>query len=154
MSDYSKKLADAKPIVTITPSPLILEKVGESFRGMYLGLKTFDKRDPNTGELKTMPIAHFYDGEGVLFNMGAQLTRAVELLKPGVSVEIVLKELKPNAHGGKTKIYAISPLDIPVENLGEMFGGMLAITAPDPSHLITGPAPEQDEPEDDRYKNF
>jgi hypothetical protein len=139
MSEYTEKLAKAKPTVTITPTPLILEKPGAMFRGMYLGLKTFDKTDPKTGEVKTLPIAHFYDGTGVLFNMGAQLTRAVELLKPGVSVEIVLKELKPNTHGGKTKIYAISPLDIPVENLGEMFGGMLAINAPYPKHMLTAP---------------
>ena len=145
MSAYSEQLKTAKPTVTITPTPLIMEKVGDKFRGLYLGLRGFDKVDPKTGEKKHLPVAHFYDGERVRFNMGAQLTRQIEVLNVGVSVEIVLTELKPNSQGGKTKIYSITPLDLPKIDLAELFGGYLNITAPAPEYLL--PAPSVPEPE-------
>lgn len=140
MSTYAEQLANAQPVVVITPTPLILERAGSKFRGLYLGLQSFDKRNPQTGEIKRLPVAHFYDGEKVVFNMGAQLTRVVSTLKPGTSVEITLAELKPNAMGGKTKLYSIAPLGLPVVNLSEMFGGFLKIEAPAPEHLIQVPA--------------
>lgn len=135
-NDYAKQLTTAKTTVTITPSPLILEKVGEKFRGLYIGVRAFDKLNQATGEIESKPVAHFFDGNKVLFNMGAQLTRAVETLAPGVSVEITLKELKPNKHSGKTKIYDIAPLDIERVDMTTLFGGMLVITAPDAEHLL------------------
>lgn len=139
MTDYAKQLTQAKPTVTITPSPLIFEKPGEKWRGLYLGQKHFDKTDSQTGEIKTIPVAHFFDGTKVLFNMGAQLTRAMQDVPTGVSVEIQLTELKANKHGGgKTKIYAVTPLDIPRIDLSEMFGGYLNIQPQAAEHLIGG----------------
>jgi hypothetical protein len=138
---YLDELKNAKPTVTITPTPLIMEKVGEMFRGLYVGMQTFDKTNTQTGETNPMPVVHFYDGEGIRFNMGAQLTRAMSMLKPGISVEIKLVELKPNSKGGRTKIYSVTPLNIKRVNLDEMFGGVLSIEAPAPEHLITSPAP-------------
>jgi len=140
MSTYSEQLAQAQTTVTITPVPLILEKQGEKFRGMYIGLSQFDKVDAKTGEMVSMTTAHFFDGEKILFNMGAQLVRAISKLTPGVSIELELKELKANKHGGKTKIYSVTPLNIPVANLAEMFGGVLQVTAPAPEHLLPAPA--------------
>lgn len=140
-NDYAKQLNTAKTTVTITPSPLILEKVGEKFRGLYIGIRAFDKLNQTTGEIESKPVAHFFDGNKVLFNMGAQLTRAVEMLAPGISVEITLKELKPNKHSGKTKIYDIAPLDIERVDMTTLFGGMLVITAPAAEHLL--PAPKE-----------
>jgi hypothetical protein len=136
MSTYSEELAAATPTVTITPSPLIMEKVGQKFRGLYLGQRSFERTDQLTGEMKRNMVAHFFDGERVLFNMGAQLTRALETLATGVSVELELKELKSNAKGGKTKIYDVTPLNVPVKNLKEMFGGFLNIEAPAAEHLL------------------
>lgn len=139
MTTYQDQLKAANTTVTITPTPLILEKVGEKFRGLYLGLQSFDKTNANTGEITRLPVAHFFDGAGVRFNMGAQLTRAVAMLRPGISVEIVLTELKANNKGGKTKIYSITPLDIPRTDIEEMFGGVLSISAPAPEHLLPAP---------------
>ena len=133
---YADQQAQDKTTHTITPTPLNLEKIGDKFRGMYLGLQTFEKANPMTGEITVMPVAHFFDGQGVRFNMGAQLTRAVSVLKPGVSIEITLSELKPNNKGGKTKIYSIAPLDIPRQDIEQMFGGVLSISAPAPEHLL------------------
>lgn len=147
MTTYLEQLNAAKPTVTITPTPLIMERVGESFRGLYVGMQTFQKTNAQTGEVKTMPVAHFYDGEGIRFNMGAQLTRAVSMLKPGISVEIKLIELKPNNMGGKTKIYSVTPLDIKRIDIEEMFGGVLSIEEPAPEHLL--PAPTVVESDDD-----
>ena len=131
--DYAEQLKAAQTTITIPPAPLILEKVGATWRGMYLGLRTFSKTDPNTGEVKILPVAHFYDGAGVLFNMGTQMVHSVAVLRPGTSIEIALREMKPNkGKEGKTKIYSISPLDIPVANMNELFGGMLNISAPAP----------------------
>jgi hypothetical protein len=144
---YKDSLTTAKQIVTITPSPLILERPGDTFRGAYLGLRNFEKVDIATGEIRQIPVAHFYDGTKVVFNMGTQLTRVVQPLPLGISVEITLQELKPNSKGGKTKIYAVSPLDIPKLNLDEEFGGFLQITAPQPEHLLPPPVevvPEQE----------
>lgn len=142
MTDYKSLLTKAKPTVTITPSPLIMEKVGDTFRGLYLGQQQFNKTNPKTGEVTVHQVAHFFDGEKVRFNMGAQLTRSIQVLNPGVSVEIVLTELKANDKGGKTKIYSVTPLDIPRQNLEEMFGGYLQITAPAEKDLLPAPASE------------
>lgn len=146
MSTYAQELADAEKTITITPVPLIMNNAGDKFRGMYIGIKTWPKLDAKTGELIDQPVAHFYDGEKIVFNMGAQLTRAISDLKPGVSVEIVLSELKKNKHNGNTKIYSITPLKVPVKNLEEMFGGFLNIAPPAEEHLIAAPAatPEPD----------
>jgi len=141
MTTYAEELKAATPVVTITPAPLVFEKVGEAFRGLYLGQREFSRVIPATGEIKTNRVAHFYDGAKVLFNMGAQLTRALEVLNPGVSVEIILTELKANQHSGKTKIYSISPLNIPTQNMAELFGGLLNIGAPAPQDLL--PPPEE-----------
>jgi hypothetical protein len=146
MSNYLEELNEAEPSITITPTPLIMEKVGESFRGLYVGMQSFQKTNAQTGELQTLPVAHFYDGNGIRFNMGAQLTRAMSMLKPGISVEIKLVELKANNKGGKTKIYSVTPLKIGAVNLEEMFGGVLSINAPAPEHLLNAaPIIENDE---------
>ena len=146
MSNYLDELKDAEPSITITPTPLIMEKVGESFRGLYIGMQSFEK------DGRLMPVAHFYDGVGIRFNMGAQLTRAVSMLKPGISVEIKLVELKANQKGGKTKIYSVTPLKIALVNIEEMFGGVLSITAPAPEHLLPPPAPVIENEEDDELE--
>jgi hypothetical protein len=143
MSNYLDELNKAEPSITITPTPLIMDKIGDSFRGLYVGMQSFEK------DGRLMPVAHFYDGVGIRFNMGAQLTRAVSMLKPGISVEIKLTELKANTKGGKTKIYSVTPLKIALVNLDEMFGGVLSITAPAPEHLISSPAPVIDNDEVD-----
>lgn len=152
MPTYAEELAAAKTTVTITPEPLILEKAGATWRGMFIGLSTFTKTDPKTGEIKTLPLAHFYDGSKILFNMGAQLTRALANLRTGVSVEIVLKELKANAHGGKTKIYSITPLTVPIKDVNDIFGGVLSIAAPATSDLLPPPA-EHAKPAGPDYDN-
>ena len=135
-TQLADQLKAANTTVIVTPESLIMEKVGDTFRGVYLGLRAFDKLNPQTGEIERKPVAHFYDGEHVLFNMGAMLTNAIEVLPPGISVEIVLKELKANNKGGKTKIYSVAPLDLPKLDLSDLFGGLLELTAPDPKHLI------------------
>lgn len=146
MATYLEQLNEAQPTVTITPKPLIMERVGDKFRGMYVGMQSFEK------DGRLMPVAHFFDGEGIVFNMGAQLTRAVSMLKPGISLEIKLTELKPNNKGGKTKIYSVTPLNIPRMNIEEMFGGVLSIEAPAPEHLIAAPAPVIDNGEIDELE--
>jgi hypothetical protein len=145
MSNYLDELKNAEPSITITPTPLIMEKIGDSFRGLYVGMQTFEK------DGRLMPVAHFYDGVGIRFNMGAQLTRAVSMLKPGISVEIKLVELKANNKGGKTKIYSVSPLKIALVNLEEMFDGVLSISAPapEPEHLLPAPTSVIEQEEDD-----
>lgn len=141
MTTYAEQLSQAKTTVTITPSPLIFEKVGETWRGLYLGQREFTRTIAETGEVKRNTVAHFFDGTRVVFNMGAQLTRQLETLPVGVSVEIKLTALQPNKHGGgKTKIYDVTPLDLPIQNLAEMFGGFLNITAPAPQDLLPPPA--------------
>lgn len=145
MSNYIEMLRNAKPKIVITPASLIMEKVGDTFRGLYLGQNDFTRVDQQTGEVKVNRIANFYDGEKVRFHMGTQLTRAIAPLKVGVSVEIVLIELKKNTKGGSTKIYSIAPLDMPIQNVSELFGGFLEVTAPQESDLLfpDSPAPAQ-----------
>lgn len=142
---FQDQLKEAKTTITITPDPLVMEKVGDTFRGLYLGIRPFEKLDQTTGELKRMPVAHFWDGEKVVFNMGKQMTDSIQVLPPGTSVEVKLKELKKNAKGGSTKIYSITPLDIPRVDLRDMFGGHLEISAPAPEHLaLPSPQPQRD----------
>lgn len=139
MSTYSEELVSAQKTVTITPKSLIMKEIGTKFRGLYLGQSEFTKADPKTGELKVMRTANFYDGEKVLFNMGAQLTRSLAPIRPGISMEIELVELKKNGAGGETKIYSITPLNIPVKDLRAIFGDVYMITAPSEADLL----PEQ-----------
>jgi hypothetical protein len=142
MTNYTEMLNAAKPKIVITPSSLIMEKVGDTFRGMYLGQKEFTRIDKNTGEVKINTISNFYDGEKVRFNMGVQLNRAIAVLKSGVSVEIKLVELKANKNNGKTKIYSIAPLDMPIQDISELFGGFLELTAPKDEDLMFSDAPQ------------
>jgi hypothetical protein len=136
MSTYLEELKQAKTTVIITPASLIFEKPGQRFRGLYLGQRVFESADPATGEVKAKMAAYFFDGEKILFNLGAQLTRALSTLSEGVSVEIELKELKSNKKGGKTKIYDVSPLDLPIQNPADVFGGHFRIAAPAPEKLL------------------
>jgi hypothetical protein len=137
---YQDELKSATQTVIITPTSLIMEKAGETFRGMYLGIKVINMpKEGGNGEIKEVPTAYFYDGEKVLFNMGSQLTREIKNLPAGMSVEIKLMELKQNKHGGgKTKIYSVAPLNIPVKNITEIFGGILQFEAPAPQRLLDG----------------
>jgi hypothetical protein len=144
-TSFQNQLKEAKTTITITPDPLVMEKVGDTFRGLYLGIRPFEKLDQTSGELKRMPVAHFWDGEKVVFNMGKQMTDSIQVLPPGTSVEVKLKELKKNAKGGSTKIYSITPLDIPRVDLRDMFGGHLEISAHAPEHLaLPSPKPQRD----------
>ena len=154
-NDLKDQLKNAATTLIITPEPLIMEKVGDTFRGTFIGLRAFDKVNATTGEMERKPVAHFYDGEKVLFNMGAMLTRSCEVLAAGTSIEIVLKELKANNKGGKTKIYSIAPLDIPRLDLHDLFGGVLEISAPKPEDLqLSAPAQESQEPVEPLFRNF
>jgi len=131
MSDITALLDQAQPGVTITPVALIMEKDGETFRGVFLGFTTFEKVDEHTGDIKDVQVANFFYGNKVYFNMGAQLVRQLQNIPVGTCVQVTLDSQKARKAGtGKTKIYHVDILNIPRVDTADLFGGLLQITAP------------------------
>jgi len=150
MTTFQEQLNSAKKTVVLTAKPLPMEKVGDTFRGMYLGSKTESRVDEH-GAITEKVIYHFFDGERVYFSMGAQLGRVIHALPVGISVEITFTELSPNKKSaGKTKIYDVAPLDVPVMDVREMFGGILVIQAETEAQRLDAPKDEEQKPEDNR----
>jgi len=128
---FESLLENAEPGVAITPTQLVLEKVGESFRGFFVGFAPdWERIDIKTGEMRRTKVMLFFDGKKLLSNMGAQLVRVMGSIAPGTALQITLDELKANEHGGKTKIYVVTPLLIRPLDLREVFGDTLRLAAP------------------------
>lgn len=103
----SGKLDKMKKQLTITASYMELEKVGDSFRGVFLGLGTMNVTDKGTGELKSIQAARFMHEGKVYINGGVVLVD--EIQKAGIPISTPL-EVTYVKKEGNTKIYDVAVL--------------------------------------------
>lgn len=101
----SSKLDKLKPQLTLTASYLEFEKVGDSFRGIFLGMSTMNVTDKQSGELKELECVKFIKDGKVVINGGYVLVE--EMKRAGVAVGTPL-EVTYVKKEGNTKIYELA----------------------------------------------
>ena len=100
----SKTLKSMEVLRDLTAAYVELEKVGESFRGVYIGFQDMNITDKQTGEQKRLKAARFLIDKKIFINAGAvlisEINRANVPLGTALEVTYVRKD-------GNTKIYSI-----------------------------------------------
>jgi len=100
----SKTLKSMEVLMDLTAAYVELEKVGESFRGVYIGFQDMNITDKQTGEQKRLKAARFLIDKKIFINAGAvlisEINRANVPLGTALEVTYVRKD-------GNTKIYSI-----------------------------------------------
>jgi len=100
----SKTLTSMEVLMDLTAAYVELEKVGESFRGVYIGFQDMNITDKQTGEQKRLKAARFLIDKKIFINAGAvlisEINRANVPLGTALEVTYVRKD-------GNTKIYSI-----------------------------------------------
>ena len=107
MVEQSAKMADMKPVLTLSSSYMELNTPGDSFRGVFFGYQTITTKDDETGELKEMAAARFLHNRSVVINAGVVLVDECRnaRLKEGTPVEVTYARKE-----GRTKIYTLTLL--------------------------------------------
>lgn len=105
--DASKKMKALKPVIKLTSKYVELEKVGESFRGIFAGYSEITVSDKETGEMKQLPAARFIINGEMCVNAGAVLIN--ELRKCDVTIGTPL-EVTYAKKESNTKIYELTLL--------------------------------------------
>jgi len=97
----------AKKGLTLTAEYIELTKVGDSFRGVYIGLGEVNVTDKQTGELKPLKAARFLISGKVFINAGIVLVDEINRagVPVGTPMEVTYTEKK-----GNTKIYQLTLL--------------------------------------------
>jgi hypothetical protein len=100
----SKSLKSMTVMMDLTAEYIELEKVGESFRGVFIGLQDMNVTDKQTGEQKKLKAARFLIDKKIFINAGAvlisELHRANVPFGTPLEVTYVRKD-------NNTKIYSI-----------------------------------------------
>jgi hypothetical protein len=107
LMNASTKLDKLKNVVNLSSKYVELEKVGDSFRGVYAGLTECNVTDTETGESKTLPAARFIIDKQIRINAGFVLVDEIKRsgLPVGSPVEVVYTEKR-----NRLKIYEITLL--------------------------------------------
>ena len=107
MVEQSAKMADMKPVLTLSSSYMELNTPGDSFRGVFFGYQTITTKDDETGELKEMAAVRFLHNRSVVINAGVVLVDECRnaRLKEGTPVEVSYARKE-----GRTKIYTLTLL--------------------------------------------
>jgi hypothetical protein len=105
--EKSEKLDKCKVLMDLTASYLELEKVGETFRGIFIGFQDMNITDKTTGEIKKLKAARFLADRKVQINAGAVLVSEIHRANVPVNtpLEVTYTEKRNN-----TKIYTIKLL--------------------------------------------
>jgi len=105
--EQSMNVEKAKKGLTLTAEYIELTKVGDSFRGVYIGLGEVNVTDKQTGELKPLTAARFLISGKVFINAGIVLVDEINRagVPVGTPMEVTYTEKK-----GNTKIYQLSLL--------------------------------------------
>lgn len=103
----SSTMTKLKPQLTLTASYLEFEKVGEKFRGIYLGMSTMNVTDKQTGELKSLECVKFIKDGKVVINGGYVLVEEVKRAALPIGTPLEVTYLKKE---GNTKIYELALL--------------------------------------------
>ena len=105
--DESEGLDQLEEKITLTPSGISLDKVGESFSAIFWGYSVMTVKDQVTEELKEIPAVQFLMNKQMRFNGGVSLVnqfRRINLTQ-GAKVRVTYTEKDKN-----TKIYSVSLL--------------------------------------------
>jgi len=105
--EKSAKLGELKPIITLTAEYIELEKPGEHFDGVYIGIQEMKLNDQNTGEQKTLQAARFLVDKQVKINAGAVLINEIERAKISVGTPLRVTYLRKD---GNAKLYTLTLL--------------------------------------------
>ena len=101
----SSKLDKLKPQLTLTASYLEFEKVGDVFRGIFLGMSHMNVTDKVTGELKALECVKFIKDGKVVINGGYVLVEEMKRAAVPVGTPLEVTYVKKE---GNTKIYEIT----------------------------------------------
>ena len=107
--EASTQLDKAETVLTLSAEPISLEKVGESFRGIFIGFGTMTVTDTTVeAGQRTIPSAKFLINKQVRINAGVVL---INELKNANVVEGTKLEVTYTKKDGNVKIYSISLLN-------------------------------------------
>jgi hypothetical protein len=109
MLEASTQLDKAETVLTLSAEAISLEKVGESFRGIFIGYGTMTVTDDKVeAGQRTIPSAKFLINKQVRINAGVVL---INELKNANVVEGTKLEVTYTKKDGNVKIYSISLLN-------------------------------------------
>jgi hypothetical protein len=106
--EESTQLETLTPAITLSAESISLEKVGESFRGIFIGFGTMTINDPNEPEgQRTIKAARFLINKQVRINGGVVLISELESANvlPGTKLEVTYSKKE-----GNVKIYSLTLL--------------------------------------------
>ena len=109
MLEASTQLDKAEAVLTLSAEPISLDKVGESFRGIFIGFGTMTVTDDKVeAGQRTIPSAKFLINKQVRINAGVVL---INELKNANVVEGTKLEVNYTKKDGNVKIYSITLLN-------------------------------------------
>jgi len=106
--EESTQLETLTPAITLSAESISLEKVGESFRGIFIGFGTMTINDSNEPEgQRTIKAARFLINKQVRINGGVVLISELESANvlPGTKLEVTYSKKE-----GNVKIYSLTLL--------------------------------------------
>ena len=105
--EESTQLATLEEKIILSPSGISLDKVGESFNGIFWGFSTMTVKDAIAGDLKEIPAVQFMIDRQIRINGGAALVSEFKqiALERGAKVRVTYREKV-----GNLKIYSVSLL--------------------------------------------
>jgi len=103
----SEKLQSLKPVINLSAEYIELEKVGESFRGIYIGKQRMQVTDQATGETRDIEGVRFLINKQVKINAGVVLVNEID--RSGINVGTAV-EVSYTSKKGNVKIYSLTLL--------------------------------------------
>jgi len=103
----SEKLQSLKPVINLSAEYIELEKVGESFRGIYIGKQRMQVTDQATGETRDIEGVRFLINKEVKINAGVVLVNEID--RSGINVGTAV-EVSYTSKKGNVKIYSLTLL--------------------------------------------
>lgn len=102
--EKSQSLTKMEVLMDLTAAYVELEKVGESFRGVFIGFQDMNITDKQTGEIKRLKAARFIIDRKIYINAGAVLISEIQRANVPVGTPL---EVVYTSKNGNTKVYAI-----------------------------------------------
>lgn len=102
--EKSQSLTKMEVLMDLTAAYVELEKVGESFRGVFIGFQDMSITDKQTGEIKRLKAARFIIDRKIYINAGAVLISEIQRANVPVGTPL---EVVYTSKNGNTKVYAI-----------------------------------------------
>lgn len=96
--------------ISLTTTYKEFSKAGEKTRGVFMGMKSLNKKDEN-GSLIPLPAVGWMESNGEIFvNAGSNLVGQLAGVAPMTAVEIEFVKEEKVQSGGKVKVYKVTLL--------------------------------------------